>query len=50
MQDTTGIEKFDAKIDEEGKNDGIDKDNSDYSDPVANFLIALKAPETETIS
>jgi hypothetical protein len=47
MQATTGIENLDIKEEKENKeNDGINKDG-DYADPVANFLIALKAPETK---
>ena len=45
MQATTGIENFDIKQEKE-ENDGIYKDD-DYADPVSNFLIALKAPETK---
>ena len=52
MQVTAGIENIDIihEIEQKEKkeNDGIDKDDyGDYADPVANFLIALKAPETK---
>ena len=44
MQATTGIENLDIK--EEKENGYTDKDN-EYVNPVANFMIALKAPETK---
>jgi hypothetical protein len=49
MQAATGIEYLDSKIKEgEEKNDGVYKADGDYySNPVANFLIALKAPKTK---
>lgn len=48
MQATTRIENVVIKQEVEEKNDGVDK-YDDYADPVSNFLIALKAPETEAI-
>ena len=48
MQAATGIENLDSKIEKgEEKNDGVYKADGDYANPVANFLIALKAPETK---
>ncbi len=46
MQATTGIENLDIGEEGEKENDDIARED-DYADPIANFLIVLKASETK---